>query len=173
MDFYNRLGTVCKRYGPGRLPNADRHDIGAGYALASTALAIAIVWACVSGIMSVVEGPIDLNWGGLGILGLFAAPFMIPTAFVSAVFVWRILPKNTPYFGAVGGVLATAGTYVLSTLVLFALNASAAAVYGRLGQLPDSTLAMGYIGVFALLFSFWLTFPLGCVAGIVYERINN
>ncbi len=173
MDFYNRLGTVCKRYGPGRLPNADHHDIGAGYALASTALAIAIVWACVFEIMSVVGGPIDFSWGGLSIFGLLAAPLVVPTAFVSAVFVWRILPKNTPYFGAVGGVLAAAGTYVLSTLVLFALNASVAAVYGRLGQLSASTFFMGFVGFFALLLTFWVTFPLGCVAGIVYERINN
>lgn len=172
MDFYNRLGTVCKRYGPGRLPNADHHDIGAGYALASTALAIAIVWACV-GIMSVEGGPIDFEWGSLGILGLFAAPLVVPTAFVSAVFVWRILPENTPYFGAVGGVLAVAGTYVLSTLVLFALNAFVAAVDGRLGQISESALFIGFVGVFALLLTFWVTFPLGCVAGIVYERINN
>lgn len=38
------LQTACKRYGPGRLPKADEHDIGAGYAAAAAAFVATILY---------------------------------------------------------------------------------------------------------------------------------
>ena len=60
------LGSVCKRYGPGRLPRADRRDIGAGYAAASGALALAVAYAIANFALStlgVQSDFVDPFWG--------------------------------------------------------------------------------------------------------------
>lgn len=173
MSACSSLGTACKRYGPGRLPMAERHDIGAGYAMASTALTVSALYAFIAGVMIALGSPIRFDWEFFGIMGLLALPLVIPTAFVSAVLVWRTLPANVPYYGAVGGFLATLGTYILATLVLFTLNAAAVVLYGQFGQLLEAAVFIGFIGLFALATTFWLTFPIGCVSGTIYERVNN
>jgi hypothetical protein len=38
-----RLGRTCERFGPGRLPGADQRVLGAGYALAATALSSGVL----------------------------------------------------------------------------------------------------------------------------------
>ncbi|MEA1930656.1 MAG: hypothetical protein U9O06_03800 [Euryarchaeota archaeon] len=42
-----RFAAVCKQYGPGRLPYADRREIGAGYAMATTAMVAAVTFVLV------------------------------------------------------------------------------------------------------------------------------
>lgn len=170
--LFDALGTTCKRYGPGRLPKAERRDIGAGYALASAAAGSALFFALVTwsyALGSSMEG----DWEFFGTAALVALPLVVPTSFVSAVIVWRRLPSDVPYFGAVAGLLATVGTYLLATLVLFALNVAAVVIYGQYAQALEAVTFMGLVGFMAFASTFWLTLPIGSVSGIVHEHLTD
>ena len=56
--FLTALRTTCKWYGPGRLPKAERRDVGAGYALASAATGATLLFALISWSMYVLGSPV-------------------------------------------------------------------------------------------------------------------
>ena len=169
--FLTTLGTSCKRYGPGRLPRAERRDIGAGYALASAATGATLLFALISWSLHALESPIGSDWEFLGTMALIALPLVVPTSFTSAVIVWRTLPSDIPHFGATAGVLATLGTYLLALLVLFALNVAALVIYGQYAEILEGLVFIPVIGFVALASTFWLTFPVGAISGIIHERV--
>ena len=166
------LGTTCKQYGPGRLPRAERRDIGAGYALASAATGATLLFALISWSLYALGEPIGSDWDFLGTWALIALPFVVPTSFISAVIVWRTLPSDTPYFGASAGVLAALGTYLLALLALFAFSMIALVINGQYTEIPEALGFMTVIGFVALASTFWLTFPVGAISGIVHERVT-
>lgn len=166
------LGTTCKRYGPGRLPGAKRRDIGAGYALASAATGATLLFALISWSLYALGEPIGSDWDFLGTWALIALPFVVPTSFVSAVIVWRSLPSDTPYFGASAGVLAALGTYILALLALFVFSMIALVINGQYAEIPEALGFMTVVGFVALASTFWFTFPVGAVSGIIHERVT-
>lgn len=172
-SFLDALGTTCKRYGPGRLPKANRRDVGAGYAHASAATGVTLLYALIAWSLDALGSPIGFDWEFFGTMALLALPLVIPASFVSAFLIWRTLPADIPHFGAVGGFLATLGTYLVAILVLFTLNVVAVVIYGQFAQLLEAAAFMGLIGVVALASTFWLTLPIGCVSGIMYERVAD
>ena len=167
------LRTTCKLYGPGRLPKADRRDIGAGYALASAAMGATLLFALIAWGLHALGSPIGSDWEFLGAWGLIALPVVVPASFVSAVIVWRMLPSDVPHFGASAGVVATVGTYLLVLLVLFTLSVVNVVVSGQYAQLPEAAACIGFIGFIALVWTVWLTLPVGAVSGIVHERVTS
>jgi hypothetical protein len=168
---YNVLGVLCKRCGPGRLPNAERRDIGAGYALASTATGATLFFALIAWATVLVGVRVDGEFfGSMALIGL---PLVVPTSFVSAVLVWRTVPPNTPHFGAVAGLLATVGTYLLSLLVLLVFYATTVVVYGQYDQFGEAVRFLILIGFVALISTCWLTFPVGVASGVIHERITG
>ncbi|EMA06908.1 hypothetical protein [Haloferax denitrificans] len=171
-DFLTTLGTTCKRYGPGRLPRAERHDIGAGYALASAATGATLLFALISWSLYTLGEPIGSDWKFLGTWALIALPLVVPASFISAVIVWRTLPSDTPYFGASAGVLAALGTYILALLALFAFSMIALVINGQYTEIPEALGFMVVIGFVALASTFWLTFPIGAISGIIHERVT-
>ena len=58
------VGAFCKRYGPGRLPGANRPAVGAGYAVATAALAAAVAFIVVTGVRTLlVFGSLPITGG--------------------------------------------------------------------------------------------------------------
>ena len=163
------LGRTCKRYGPGRLPGAERPDIGAGYAGASAALLAAITWMVVLAALTAVG--VAEGFPGTGFLALYAIPLVVPVAFVAGVLVWRVLPPETPHFGAIAGLLGTLSTYAGSVLVL-------AVVFPvLLGGVFDPAVVLGVrvavaYGLVGLALTFWVALPVGTISGAIYERVG-
>lgn len=170
--FLTALETTCKQYGPGRLPKAERRDIGAGYALASAATGATLLFVLITWSLYALGSPIGTDWEFLGTMGLIALPFVVPASFISTVIVWRTLPSDVPYFGASAGVLATLGTYLLVLLGLFTLSVIEVVVSGQYAQLPEAVAFIVFIGFVALASTFWLTLPVGVVSGIIHERVT-
>ena len=165
------LHRACTRYGPGRLPGAERPDVGAGYAAASAALAATALFAVGAitgesvGLLSSNDGVVWFAFAGL------AVPVVIPTAFLVGDVVWRLLPARVPFFGAVAGLLGTLGTYVGSLLAVTVIL-TASVVLGLSGADPVSAAGFSF-GVVALGFmiTWWVTFPVGAVSGTVYNAV--
>jgi hypothetical protein len=104
-------------------------------------------------------------------MALIALPLVVPTSFLSAVFVWRILPSDIPYFGACAGILTAAGTYLLALLVLFVLNVAVVVLNGQYAQIPEVVAFIGPVGFVALVSTFWLTLPVGAISGLIHEYV--
>lgn len=176
----NNLGVVCKRYGPGRLPRAERRDIGAGYAGASAAFAIAVVYALATAAtyrLGVASDFVHPFWSASA---LVAVPFVVPAAFVVGTAVWRYLPDRIPCFGAVAGLLATALTYALSLAFVFVavlavvlVTESGTGIETTAELLTVTGATTVTVGVFALVLTAWLTVPVGCLSGAIYERART
>lgn len=164
------IGAFCERYGPGRLPGASRPAIGAGYAVATAALAAAVAFIAVTGIQTLlIEGSLKIT-GGLWYFGLLAMPLVVPAAFIVGAVAWRLLPKSMSYRGPIGGLLATVLTYVIATLlvvatllVIFLTDSGPEPVRGSL------VVGLAY-GGFGFMYTFWLTLPIGAVSGWIHEQ---
>ena len=163
------LTGACKRYGPGRLPEADREDVGAGYAAATAALGATVLYA---GLMAIgdavgvgVEGTVNAIFAGLAI------PFVVPAAFVVGFVGWRFVSSPTPAVGAVAGGLGAIATYLV-TLVLVGILLTTAAALSLSGATPLSAAAFSWgLIYFAFVFTWWVTIPIGCLAGFLYVRV--
>ncbi|MFP8954329.1 hypothetical protein ACLI4Z_15380 [Natrialbaceae archaeon A-arb3/5] len=169
------LAVACKQYGPGRLPRADRRNVGAGYAAAAAALVVSVAFALgMFGLtlLGLSSNTINPFWGASALVSL---PLVVPAAFVAGVLVWRLLPDGVPYFGAVAGVLATVATYLgaLAVVSLAVLAARLAWWTGTGGVLTDVGGAVAFVAIFAGLFTAWLTIPVGCLGGAIYERART
>lgn len=160
------LHGACTRYGPGRLPGADRPDIGAGYAAASAALAATALVAAVIVAPDVFAQGASAA-GGVLFFG-FALPFVLPAAFAVGVLGWRLLPSHRPIAGVALGALGTLATYVLASLLL-GVAITVGAALSLTGADPASA-ALFTVGVLAIavVATGWLTVPLGGLAGFLY-----
>ncbi|OIB58562.1 hypothetical protein [Natrialba sp. SSL1] len=173
----DRLATGCKRYGPGRLPNADRRDIGAGYAGASAALAISILFALSMLALAQLGSPFGVGHPFWALSAIAALPIVVPAAFLVGVLVWRTLstmsPTTIPYFGAVAGLVATILTYLVSIVIVFILAVGLHATGGSDAVLWDAATLTALIAIVAATFTAWFTLPLGCLSGAIYERART
>lgn len=167
-----RLGSQCERYGPGRLPGADRRAVAAGYALATAALVSTVVWILGAGGVRFLTGwPLyrSLEANALLAFGGLIALFFVPGAFVSGAFAWRYLPERVRRHGVVTDLLAMAGAYVAGTALLVpvaTLLRDATLLFGG----PRSALLIGFV---AFLGSGWLTLPVGAAIGHVHRRARD
>lgn len=158
--YPTRIHGFCSSYGPGRLPKADERDIGAGYAAASAA----VVAVALTGLF------LSLLGGSLAgfLLASYALPLVVPSAFVIAVVGWRVFEPTDWSAGLLYGFVGVMFTYLLSLTVLFVLL-SVATAGGVMGIDPVGGIAA--IGFFAVIGSFFLTFPLGSIAGATYVSV--
>mgnify|MGYP000011034804 CR=1 FL=1 len=165
-----RVGAFCKRYGPGRLPGADRPALGAGYAIATAALAAAVAFIVVTGIRTLlIFGSLPIT-GGLWYFGLLAIPLVVPAAFVGGAVGWRLLPESMSYRGPPAGVLASVLTYVVATL----LTVATLLVIFLLDGGPEPVRGFVVVGLlyggFGFVYTFWLTLPIGAVSAWIHEQ---
>lgn len=177
-----RLAAVCKQYGPGRLPYADRREIGAGYAMATTAAVATVMFVLVTFVLvTVVPGLSDVSLVDPVVrFGVIAFPIVIPSAFVSGVVVvWRLATPNLPRYGSVAGAATTGLTYLVGTLVVgvFLLIAYLPILLRGLSTVGEILTLVApappVYGIFAFLYTFWLTLPLGALGGAIYERTRT
>ena len=158
--------VACKRYGPGRLPHADRHDIGAGYAAATAALVATVLYATSTSVGAVLFT--DGNWIANMVFPLLAIPFVVPAAFLVGVAGWRLLPSYSTTTGIIAGVLGVIATYLV-TLILVGTLLTATAALSLSGAEPDAA-ALFSVGLLSVAFylTWWITVPVGCLSGLVY-----
>ncbi|OYR56471.1 hypothetical protein [Halorubrum halodurans] len=157
--------ALCKRYGPGRLPGAGRPAVGAGYAVATAALAAAMAFVVLTGIQTLLfGGPIAVT-GELTYVGLLAIPLVVPAAFAGGVVAWRLLPESISYRGPLASLLATVLTCVFATLLVVPLLIASSPTQ------PRASVELGLlVGIVGFLTTFWLTLPIGAVSGWIHER---
>ncbi len=155
-----------------RLPGADRRDVGAGYAGAMAALAVALLFSLVM----VLSAPLGLGDPALSLVALSAVPLIVPAAFVSALAVWRVLPEGGRFGGLLGGLLATVVTYLVSLVGLYLLVVTLAFGSGPASTgtlLTEAGWFVALVGLAAFAWTFWLTIPIGCLGGAAYERTRT
>lgn len=167
-----RVVALCNRFGPGRLPGADRRTLGAGYAAVAAAVGVTALYTGLAYALHLV-GFASAFWAAVG---LAALPVVVPSAFAAALLTWRYLPADTRRFGLLAGLLGTALTYLFAFGLVFAALVGWALLGGTAtvpGALVDAAGFVSLVAVFAVVFTGWLAFPVGCASGTIYERARR
>jgi len=196
FNSLTHVAALCERYGPGRLPGADRQDIGGGYAMATTAAVAAVAFALVGQIPGIGKATaIGPFWFGyLGIPGgvyavqiaAVAMLLVVPSAFVAGFLMWQEgTPSDPSLSGRISGLLATVLTYLIATVAL-ALVAVAWALFQIPVELvsgvalPEIVTGMLFLpvlamlaGMFAFVATFWITLPLGALGGHIHDAART
>jgi len=160
--------------------------------MATTAAVAAVTFVLVGQIPGISEattiGPFWFGYLGIpsGIAAVqyaaIAIPFVIPSAFVSGVVVWRVVSSDRSRFGPVAGVASTGSTYPIGSLGVAAVMTVPSVLqdFGQLGLLSlVSELLAGmvyfalFVGIPVFVFTFWLALPLGALGGSIYERTRT
>lgn len=100
----DRIGVAYKRVGPSRLPGADRHDIGAGYAGASAALVPAAMFSALVDGLGALGSPIGVGDPVLVVVAA-SAPVRRSRRVRRGRGHLAALPWGTPLLGAIVGVM--------------------------------------------------------------------
>ncbi|KTG11624.1 hypothetical protein AUR64_00060 [Haloprofundus marisrubri] len=168
-------------------------SMAAGYAMAGAAFAAVAVFVVLSGAVSVLDyvqtDPQVRNTALqflFPLLGVVAAVFVTPAAFLVGVVTWRrfVPAAASARRGAVAGVVTVLGSYVLAgfgvsvagVVVIFVENVNSALFFDQwsLAELVEGTPRGAWAGVVAagygLVLTWWLTLPLGAVAGWRHQR---
>ncbi|MFC6756430.1 MULTISPECIES: hypothetical protein [Haloarcula] len=165
--------VLCKRFGPGRLPGADNRVVGAGYAFATAALSAATVFVVVTGFESITKhglaafGPAH---GGIYMFGVYAIPFVVPSAFIAGAFTWAQRPASARYWGAVGGIVATVLTYIIATPLTISGWYVITLLHPEWTMSSNLPRLMMLLGIVGFLLTCWLTLPVGAISGYIHER---
>lgn len=163
------LGKACKRYGPGRLPEADRPDIGAGYAAASAAVFATGLYGIVLSVYAVRGASGD--WTASFLFPTLALPVVVPSAFFLGVLGWRLSPPSSSTTGMITGGVGAVVTYLVSLVLV-----GGVLTVGAVSSLSGATLveavevSIGLVGL-AFLLTWWITIPVGCLSGLVYTNV--
>jgi len=165
------LRKSCKQYGPGRLPKADRPDIGAGYAAASAAIFATVLFGVVLSV-SAVRGTSG-DWISSFLFPTLALPIVVPSAFFLGVIGWRLSPSSSSITGVIAGGVGAIATYVVSLVLV-----GGVLIVGAVFSLSGATLIEAVefsAGLVALAFilTWWITIPVGCLSGMVYMNVTE
>ncbi|MFC3959481.1 hypothetical protein [Halovivax cerinus] len=160
------IHAACRRFGPGRLPGADKPSLGGGYAAASAAVVAASLYAAAAsstgvGLLGANEAAVEF--------AAFALPFVVPAAFLVGVAGWRLTSPTSPAAGLLAGLVGTVATYIVAAAIF---GAVAVALWARSwdGLLEGATFAslLAYVG---FLETWWATLPVGGLSGVVYASV--
>jgi hypothetical protein len=170
-SFGSRLGAVYARYGPGRLPGADRRVLGAGYACAATVFASVLLFASLGTVAELLGLPAYAS--GLALFVAYAVPVAVPVAFCLGVLVWRVLPDRVPFFGGLAGFVATLLVYpvcgCLLAVLLYAFPSLSPIGTGP-NRFVGAVLQATLLAFFALVFTSPVALPVGTANGYAHER---
>lgn len=172
-------GTVCRRFGPGTLPYADRHDFGGGIAMAATGLLAIVLWFGTSvvllhtGVLTAVSGH-DLVGFGV-VAGMFFVPLAIPTALVVGTLLWRQIDSESPdpLLGAVLGIFTSVVSMIAGGVSVGFVIAGYNLLGGTMTVVETIVFALGLAFPafhFALVLAGWVIVPLGAFGGWYHER---
>lgn len=163
------LRKACKQYGPGRLPKADRPDIGAGYAAASAAVFATVLFGIVLSVYAVRGTGGDLISSFL--FPALALPVVVPSAFFLGVVGWRLSSSSSSITGIVAGGVGAVATYLVS-LVLVGGVLTAGAIFSLTGAtLVEAAEFSASLVALAFVLTWWITIPVGCLSGLVYMNV--
>ena len=161
------LHAVCVRYGPGRLPKAEHHAIGAGYAAASAAVCAAILYAGVSTVVDSV-GLQAAEFANIA-LAVLALPLVVPAAFAVGFLGWNVRPPRSPVSGLLAGFFGAIVTYG-AALVLFGVPVTASEWLSGADPIRAAVFSWGVI-YFAFLETWWAALPIGAVSGALFTAV--
>jgi hypothetical protein len=166
--------TLCKRYGPGRLPLGNRRDIGGGYAMMTAGVLAAIAFLLVTALQALYVGR-SYTTDLLSIYVVYIPPFVL-ASFPTGVLTWRFLPADTPKFGAVAGSLTALLSYLTGGVgvALYFITVESLE-FGLLstGDIIEFVILGLYVGLVALVISGLIVVPLGALSGYVHERSRS
>lgn len=169
-------GSLCRRFGPGRLPYASRRDVGGGIAMAATALLAVVVWF--GGAILLLASDTVTTAGDLEFavtFGVFFAPFAVVTGFGFGTLCWRAVDRGgpDPHVGALLGACTAAGSLVGGAAGLTVVVTGTMVVTESLGPIDAvaiTALVLVSASAFAIAFAGWLIVPLGAFGGWYHER---
>lgn len=163
----SKTTTLCERYGPGRLPEADNHAIGAGYAAATAAICVAVAYASATLVFDslgvAATGRFDVLLAALALL------VFVPAAFVTGFVGWAVFSPKSPVTGIVAGLLGAFIVYGVA-LLLFGVPMTAFEIVSGTDPLRVAVFSWGVI-YFAFLETWWIALPVGCLSGYVYVSV--
>lgn len=172
--FVETLGTVYHRYGPGRLPGADRRDLGGGYAFAS---AMVVFW-----LAYVLNSSIGVGWSGPNpvfledpVPAVIACSLVVTCGFVAGYLAWRYLPTGIRFSGPVAGFVASLVTHFLVVSLLGVFVVAQVGYYSTLEKVVGALVFPfgGFLVVTRDLLDVALVlYVVGIAGGYVYERLR-
>ncbi|MFP9192927.1 hypothetical protein [Natronosalvus vescus] len=168
MGRIDALQATCHRYGPGRLPRANEPAVGAGYAAASAAACVAVVYAGVATGLDGVGLSATTELVNVALAAL-ALPFVVPAAFGVGHLGWRWLSPRSPTTGLVVGLLGTLATYGVF-LVLIGVPITALEAVSGADPVRAAVFSWGVVYLTAVE-TWWVAFPVGGVSGAVYAVV--
>ncbi|MFC6875497.1 hypothetical protein [Halobellus marinus] len=170
-SYQSTLRKACERYGPSRLPKADRPDIGAGYAAASAAVFATILFGILLSV-STIQG-MNGDWLPSFLFPALALPIVVPSAFFLGVIGWRLSPTSSTLTGIITGGIGAIATYLVSLLLVGGVL-TAGALFSLSGAtlLEAAEISVGLVTL-AFILTWWITIPVGCLSGAVYMNVTE
>lgn len=175
-------GSLCRQYGPGRLPYASRRDLGGGIAMAATAVAATALWY-VANLSVLTTGVVADSGNNLRFavaMSLFVIPVALPAAFVLGTLLWRYgLPDEpTPWLGSLLGAATALGSLAVGVVVgsylLFGFMVFDGGLAPTATEIVLAPLLFAVMGLlFALIFAAWFIVPIGAFGGWYHERAKR
>lgn len=168
------LVTLCKRYGPSRLPLANRRDIGGGYAMTTAGALAAVAFLVLTTVPALYVGG-SYAMDTLFIYVVYIPPFVL-ASFPMGVLTWRFLPVETPLFGAVAGGLTALLSYLGGGVgvALYVITVESLKFgFLPIGEIASLAVVGLYIAGVALITSGLVVIPLGALSGYVHERSRS
>ena len=162
------IHTACKRYGPGRLPKAENHAVGAGYAGASAAVCAAMLYAGVSTVIGSIGLDAAAEYANIALAAL-ALPFVVPAAFAIGFVGWKIVTPRSPVSGSVFGLLGAIATYGVALLSL-GIPVTILETLSDASPLRAAVFSWGVIYL-AFIETWWASLPVGSMSGFVYTTV--
>ena len=166
------------------LPGGDTRAIGAGYAMAITAIVVAALYMLVAGvgILLIVltgvsaGGDLPVAFLGFGAIGLAQgvvslSAIVAPLLFCTGIAAWRIVPPSQRYGGVIGGLLAMGLAYLVAGVLMSGLGVVVAVGIGE----PLGGSLIGALGLVVVAFSAtaWIALPVASLTGTLYERSES
>lgn len=169
-------GTLCTRWGPGRLPYADHRGIGAGIAIGGMGVLVSLLWFGVAWIL-LATGLANTTLGFVFLMGLLVLPLAAPFTVLAAIIAWQKLYPSTKQqvygalFGLAAGIVGLFAGSFGPSLVLFLSNVHRGemAVFEAMGFFLLVPIAF----VAALFAAGWFVLPLLAFAGWYHERAKG
>lgn len=170
--------TRCERFGPGRLPYAQRRGVGGAITMAANGLLVALMWFGVVGWL-LLSGHAGTDLAFFFGFGLFFLPAAAITSVVVGYLLWGLAydASKPRTCGAVFGALTAFSSLVAGALFLGLIISVSNAHRGTMGMIEAFGVGFVIVSPFAILFALvavgWILVPVFAVGGWYHEHATN